>query len=207
MAKVTAKFGRLADDQTVARTAAALTRNGLTAFVVPSGEAAKQKVLELLPPQAEVMNMTSMTLEGISLAHLITQSGQFNSVRQQLNAMTDSASHTKRRLGAAPEWAVGSAHAVTADGHIFIASNTGSQLPAYAYGAAHVIWIIGTHKIVPDFNTAIQRLYEHSLPLESERAKQAYGVPGSAVNKILVVNKEVQPNRITVILVQEKLGF
>ena len=45
------------------------------------------------------------------------------------------------------------------------------------------------------------------LPLESERAHKAYGVPGSAVNKMLVVNREVTPGRITLIFVNEKLGF
>lgn len=201
------QFSRLADHATVARTAAALTANGMAAFIVLTGKQAKQKVLELLPPKAEVMNMTSMTLEGISVAHSILQSGKFTSVRQQLSAMPDSEAAAKRRLGAAPEWVVGSVHAVTEDGHVVIASNTGSQLPAYAYGAAHVVWVVGTHKIVPDFNTALQRVYEYSLSLESERAKQAYGVPGSAVNKMLVVNREVAPNRITIILVKEKLGF
>lgn len=207
MTKPNKQFSRLADDAAVARTAEALTANGLTAFIVPDGGQAKQKVLELLPPKAEVMNMTSMTLEGISVTQTILQSGQFTAVRQQLSAMPDSEAAAKRRLGAAPEWVVGSVHAVTEDGRVLIASNTGSQLPAYAYGAAHVIWVAGAHKIVPDFNTALQRLYEYSLPLESERAKQAYGAPGSAINKMLVVNREVQPNRITVILVKEKLGF
>jgi len=42
--------------------------------------------------------------------------------------------------------------------------------------------------------------------LENERAKKAYGT-GSGVNKTLIINKEVTPVRITMIIVKEKLGF
>lgn len=101
---------------------------------------------------------------------------------------------------------MGSVHAVTQDGHILIASNSGSQLPAYAYSAAHVIWVVGTQKIVKNIEEGMKRIYEYCLPLEDARAQKAYGV-GSAVNKLLIVNVEKVPGRITIILVKEKLGF
>ncbi len=42
--------------------------------------------------------------------------------------------------------------------------------------------------------------------LEDARAQAAYGVR-SAVNKVLVINREITPGRITVVLVDEVLGF
>ena len=111
-----------------------------------------------------------------------------------------------KKLGAAPEWAIGSVHAVTEDGKVVVASATGSQLPAYAYGSLHVLWIVGAQKIVKDMNEATKRVYEYVLPLESERAMKAYGM-GSNVNKELIFNKEVTPGRITMIIVKEKIGF
>ena len=112
-----------------------------------------------------------------------------------------------QQLGAAPDWAVGSVHALTQEGEALIASATGSQLPAYAYGASHVIWVVGTQKIVGNLEEGMRRIHEYTLPLESERARKAYGVPGSAVNKMLIVRGEVNKERITVIMVREKLGF
>jgi hypothetical protein len=112
-----------------------------------------------------------------------------------------------QKLGAAPDWVVGSVNAVTQDGHVLIASNTGSQIPAYAFGSGRVIWIVGAQKIVKDVETGTRRIYEHVLPLESDRAKKAYGVPGSAVNKLLIFNREAQPGRVTMILVNEVLGY
>jgi hypothetical protein len=45
-----------------------------------------------------------------------------------------------------------------------------------------------------------------AFPLEDARARAAYGVQ-SGVNKLLIVNREVQPGRITIVLVDEVLGF
>ncbi len=200
-------FGELADEQTIEKTKAALKANGLEAWVVNSGEEAKAKIMELLPPGAEVMSMTSMTLEALGIAKEINTAGKYASVRSKLTSMSkDSQGSEMRKLGAAPDWTVGSVHALTEDGHAVIASMTGSQLPAYAYGAGKVIWVVGAQKIVQDVAEGLQRINDYVFPLEDARAMKAYGVH-SGVNKLLIVNKEVQPGRITVIIVKEKLGF
>ena len=202
-------FEELVSEAEVEKTIAALKANGMDALVVENGEDGKQKVLEMLPEGAEVMNMTSVTLDTISLAKEITESGRFNSVRNKLNKMDRKTQGSEmRKLSAAPEWAVGSVHAITQDGKVVIASNTGSQLPAYAYGAAHVIWVVGTQKIVKDMDEARKRIFEYVLPLESVRLNKAYNLTmGSNVSKLLIVSKEVTAGRITVIFVKEVLGF
>lgn len=190
------------------KTIAALKENGIDAIVVETGEQARQKALELIPTGAEVMDMTSMTLEKIGLAKEIQESEKYISVKKKLFALDRETQHEEmQRLGAAPQWAVGSVHAVTHDGKVVIASNTGSQLAGYVYGASRILWIVGGQKIVRTMDEGMKRLYEHTLPRESIRAKKAYGVAGSNVSKLLIVNKEVQPKRITMILVKEVLGF
>lgn len=93
------------------------------------------------------------------------------------------------------------------NGQVLIASNSGSQLPAYVYGAAHIIWVVSTQKIVRDLDDAIKRIYEYALPLESQRVRKAYGMPHSNVSKLLIINREVNVGRLTLIFVKEKLGF
>lgn len=195
-----------ADMTTIETTIAALKENGIDALVVKNGEDAKKKILEFIPEGSEVMTMTSKTLEATGIAEILNESGKYNPVRPKLmDKATDP--REKKRLGAAPEYTIGSAHAVTEDGHVFIASNTGSQLAAYVYGADHVIWVVGAQKIVKNDDEAKTRLYEYTLPLESKRAHEAYGVPGSFISKLLIVNKEVTPGRITLIFINENLGF
>src|SRR5437763_1069008 len=111
-----------------------------------------------------------------------------------------------RRRGASPDYAVGSVHAVSEQGEVFVASASGSQLAAYVSGAGSVIWVVGSQKIVPDRAAAFKRIYEYSFPREDERAREAYGI-GSGVNKVVIVNREFMPDRITVILVKQELGF
>lgn len=206
MMKINDRFGQLADAETISRAATALKQNGIEAVIVENSAQAKQKLLALLPENAEVMNMTSMTLETISVVTEVLASGRYRPVRKTFEQMDKEQKREKAKLGAAPEYVVGSVHAVTEDGRVLVASNTGSQLPAYAYGSAKVIWVIGAQKIVKDFDEAMKRLYEYALPLEDERARKAYGT-GSNVSKILIINNEVKPDRITAIIVKEKLGF
>lgn len=195
------EFGQLAADERVAKTARALQANNIQAVIVENGQEAKEKVLEIIPAGAEVMCMSSVTLDAIGLSELDT-------VKKQLMAM-DSATQGRemRRAGSAPDWTIGSVQAVTEDGQVVMASNSGSQLPAYAYGAGKVIWVVGVQKITANLDAALKRIYEYVLPLESERVKVAYGMDRSNVSKLLVINKEMVPERITVILVKERLGF
>jgi len=191
----------------IENTKRALKANGFAVYFVETGAEAKQKTLELIPEGAEVMNMTSMTLDTISVAEEVNESGNYDAVRAKLADKSISPSE-KRKLGGGPDWTIGSVHALTEDGKLIIASNTGSQLGAYAYGAQHVIWVIGAQKIVKDFDAGMKRLYDYVLPLESARANKAYNITtGSNISKLLIINKEIQPDRAIVIIVNEMLGF
>ncbi len=202
-------FGTPASEVSIKRAIDALKANGIDAIVATNAEDAKKKALELIPAGAEVMTMTSITLEKLGITKEINESGTYDSVRNKLNKMDrKTQGREMQRLGAAPEYTIGSVHAVSEDGKVFIASNTGSQLPAYAYGAGHVVWVVGTQKIVENQEAAMKRIYDYVLPLESDRANKAYNsTAGSAVRKMLIVNSEGTPGRITIIFVPEVVGF
>ncbi len=200
-------FSELASDERIASAAAALERNGVRAVVVATGGEARSLVRSLLVEGAEVFNNTSRTLETIGVAEDIERSGRYQSLRLRLYQMDREMQRLEMRmLAAAPEYVVGSVHAVTEDGSLLIASASGSQLGPLVSGAEHVILVIGGQKIVADFDTGLRRIYEYCLPLEDERARRAYGVP-SGVNNILVINRVLAPGRVTAILVRERLGF
>lgn len=202
-------MNELANDSQIEKTITSLKQNGIEAEVVNTSEEAKEKVLMLVPKGAEVMTMQSMTLKTMGLPDII-DSSSYNSVRNKLSSMDRATQSLEmQKLGAAPEYTVGSIHAVTEDGKVLIASNTGSQMSAYVYASPHVIWIVGTQKIVTDMDAGIKRIYEYILPLESERLGKAYGDPNlkSNVSKLLIINKEIRPGRLHIIFVKEKLGF
>ena len=108
-------------------------------------------------------------------------------------------------IGGQPDYALGSVHAVTADGTLVIASASGSQLASYAWGAANVIFVVGAQKLVPSLEAARERIVEHSLKLEDARAYAAYG-QNSYIGKVLEIHQE-QPGRIHVVLIRQSIGF
>lgn len=198
-------FAEIASDEQIKRTTRALEANGIQVMVADNIEEAKEALFDTIPEGAEVFTATSKTLEGLGVLPEIDE--RYDSVRVRLAEMDPKMQWREMvKLGAVPEYTVGSVHAVTEDGTVVIASNTGSQLSGYAAGAAHVVWVVGAQKIVRDLDEAMRRIYEYSLPLEDARALEAYGM-NSNVSKLLIVHKDPNPGRTMMIIVKENLGF
>jgi hypothetical protein len=206
-ATTSTRFDTPADETRVTRTIAALEANGFSVVRAADAAEARQKVLDLIPDGAEVHHGASKSLDVTGIADEIANSDRYEALKPRIWSMDrQSQADEIRRLGAAPQVMLGSVHAVTETGSLIVASMGGSQLGPYASGAGKVVLVVGTQKIVSDLDEGFRRLYEHTLPLEDARAQAAYGV-NSAVNKLLVINREIQPGRITVVLVDEALGF
>ncbi len=162
---------------------------------------------DLVPDGAEVFLGASVTLEQVGIKDIVDKSGRFDALRPRMFSM-DRATQGReiRKLGGAPDYAAGSAQAVTEDGQVLMASKTGSQLGPYVAGAGQVIWVVGVQKIVKDLAEGLRRINEYCLPREEEHMQQLYST-GTSLNKILIVNGEMRPGRATMILVKEDLGF
>ena len=207
-AEITAeRYAQAATSQSIEKTTAALESKGIKVFVVDTPAAAKDQLLKLIPQGASVGSGASVTLDesGITAA---LDSGAYDYVRTRATAMDRQTQADEiRRILATPDYMVGSAHAVTEDGSLLFGSMGGSQIGPYASGAGKVFWVVGSQKIVPNVDEGLKRLHEYSLVLESERARKAYGIPGSALNNILIINGSIAPGRLTVILVRQPIGF
>ena len=201
------RFGTPADDARVTRVAAALEANGIGALRAPNAAEAKRIVLDLIPDGSQVHSGASQSLEVAGIIDEIEGSSRYDALRPRVWSLDrDTQADEIRRLSAAPDVMLGSVHAVTESGALLAASMSGSQLGPYASGAGRVIFVVGTQKIVSDLDEGLRRINEYSLPLEDARAQAAYGIR-SAVNKVLIINREIVPERITIVLVDEALGF
>jgi hypothetical protein len=201
------EFGMLASDEQITHTANALEANNIQVMIAGDSVEAKQLFFELIPDGAEVFLGASVTLEKLGIKDEIDKSGRFDALRPRMFAMNRATQGREiRKLGGAPDYAAGSVQAVTEDGYVLIASNTGSQLGPYAMGAGKVIWVVGAQKIVKDLNAGLRRIQEYCYPLEEEHMQQLYHI-GTSVNKVLIVNRESRPGRTTMIIVKEEVGF
>ena len=205
--EVVRRFGTLAEDARVRRASAALEANGIGVLRAANAAEAKEIVLGLIPDGSEVHHGASMSLDVAGITDEIDKSGRYESLRPRLFSMDrESRADEIRRLGSAPEVMLGSVHAATETGSLIAASMGGSQLGPYVSGAGRVILVVGTQKVVSDLEEGLRRIHEYAFPLEDARAQAAYGIH-SAVNKVLIINREITPGRITVVFVDEVLGF
>jgi hypothetical protein len=203
----TAGFADPAPAQRLERAAAALTAHGFTVEILDDAAAARARIQDLIPEGASVFTGASETLRLSGIEADISTSGRYQAIRPRVVAMDRvTEADDIRRLLASPDVVVGSVAALTETGSLVAASASGSQLPAYSGGAARRIWIIGGQKVVPDLGTALRRVEDRCLPLESARAQAVYGQP-SAINHLLILNAEPYPGRSTVLLLREAIGF
>jgi YkgG family uncharacterized protein len=201
------RYGTVADDARVKRTSAALEANGIKVLRAGDAAEARRIVLDLIPEGAQVHHGASQSLEVAGIIDAVDKSGRYEHLRPRLMSMDrKTQSDEIRRLGAAPDVMLGSVHAVTETGSLVVASMGGSQLGPYVSGAGRVILVVGTQKIVSDLEEGLRRVNDYAFVLEDARAQMTYGIH-SAVNKVLIINREVVPGRITVVFVDEVLGF
>lgn len=137
----------------------------------------------------------------------IEESGRYNAIRPQLRQMDRVKQNREwRKLASAPDFMLGSVHAVTEQGQVLVASGGGSQIGPFASGAGTVIWVVGSQKLVRTLADGLRRVEEYALPLESERMRQLIG-RDSMVNEILIIQGSLRPNRFEMIIVKQNLGF
>jgi YkgG family uncharacterized protein len=205
--EVARRFGTLPEDSRVSRAAAALERNGMRVLRAADAAEAKRIVLGLIPDGSQVHHGASQSLDASGITDELDQSGRYEALRPRIWSMDRQTQADEiRRLSSAPDVMLGSVHAVTETGSLLAASMSGSQLGPYVTGAGRVVLVVGTQKIVSDLEDGLRRINEYAFPLEDARAQAAYGVH-SGVNKVVVINREITPGRITVVFVDEILGF
>jgi acyl-CoA hydrolase len=134
------------------------------------------------------------------------ESGKYDAIRPKLYAM-DRATQGRemRKLGAVPDYELGSVAAITEDGALVVASATGNQTAAYAGGAGRVILVVGSQKLVKDLDAALDRIREVVFPYENEQVRARLGVD-TKLEKLLVMYGEWVEGRTTVVLVREPVG-
>ncbi|KAF9575813.1 hypothetical protein EC968_001601 [Mortierella alpina] len=205
-------YSKPASADRVAAAKAGLEANGFKVHVVESRGAAFNTLKSLIPAGASVNNAHSTTLEEIGFITYLKGETPWNNVHATILAESDQAKQgeLRRTIGSTVDYYLTSMSAVTEDGKLAHADLSGSKVGGVAFGAANVIVVVGANKIVKDEEEAWTRTNEFALAAESARARDAYGVPASAIVNYEVIRKAnpFSPDRIQVVLVKDSaLGF
>ncbi len=128
------RFTSLPDEHALAATVVALEEHGFSVEVVDALDAARAAVLARIPDGSSVMTNTSVTLAETGIAEAVDDGGgRWESARNAMFAL-DFATQAQemKAIGGQPDYALGSVHAVTADGTLVIASAMRADIPRKA---------------------------------------------------------------------------
>ena len=196
-----------ASAESISRTIEALAARNVDAVLVESREAALVKLKELVPEGCEVFVSTSETLDTIGYTQYMDGNDRYINLHDQMLAQPDAASQREfRRTTTTADYFVGSVQAIAETGEIVVASGSGSQIGAFAYGARRVIMVAGTQKICPTLAEAEARTRGYTLEMH-DRWLEGRGGSAAPIGKFLVMEYEPVAGRITMILIPESLGW
>ena len=197
----------------------ALAARGIELLHAADRREALRLVLERIPKGATVMNGGSHTLEEIGLPDALRDGYKW--LRPVIAATHDRAERTrKRREAVTADWLVGGVNAITLSGEIVNVDGSGNRLAGYAFGAGKVILVAGVNKVVPDLAAALDRIRNTAAVQECRKLEKntpcaltgrcdndACRGPERQCGKILIIENEKIAGRITVVLIDEALGF
>ena len=200
--------------------AAALAARGIGFHYAADRAAALAYLRARIPPGARIMNGGSATLEEIGFLDALA-SGGYQWLRPAIAATHEREERIRRRREATiADWLVGGANAVTATGEIVNVDGSGNRLAGYAFGAANVILVAGTNKLVPDLAAAFERMRNTAAVQECRKLgketpcaltgrcnNDACRGPERQCGKILIIENEKIAGRITLLLLPEPLGY
>jgi len=202
-------------DKKVKKTLKALTENGFQTFLVATKGEALEKVLSLIPLNANVGIGGSITIREINLIealrakeHVIfehwsqPEENQVEVMRKQLTS----------------DVFVASCNAVTEDGKLINVDNVGNRVASIIFGPKKVILIVGVNKIVKDLDEGLKRIKNIAAPANAKRrrAKTPCTVTGECADcnspqricrVTTIIERKPPLTDITVILVGESLGY
>ncbi len=157
----------------------------------------------------------SVTVQQIGLLDWLRQPHAFRLFDQYEEGISMEENVERRRKGLTADIFVSSSNAVTRSGYLVNVDGAGNRVAAQAYGPKKVLLIVGKNKIVDDVEAGFRRIEEVVAPKNVERVnKKAFSLKKEqryTVQNIqsvfVVIKKTDDKNRITLILVDEPLGF
>ncbi len=203
------KWNRMPSEDIIASATRAIKEKGnISVIRVENGSAALAKIEEIIPPGSEVMNGSSTTLIEIGYEDLLN-SGKpsWKDLHKAVTSVEDVAKRADvRRKAVTAEYFLSGVNAIAMTGELVSCDATGSRVGAWPIAAKNLILVAGVNKIVPTLEDALQRIKEYAYPLEDARARKASGTP-SRIGKCVILANERQTGRVTLILIDDRLGY
>jgi L-lactate utilization protein LutB len=203
------RWSKMPSEEDIASTIRAIEKKAnIKVIYVSNAAAAIEKIKELIPEGAEVMNGSSTTLIEIGYQDLVnSKTASWKDLHKVITSEDDAQKRRElRRKSVISEYFLSGVNAISMTGELVSCDASGSRVGAWPFAAKNLILVSGVNKIVPTLQDALQRVREYAYPLEDARIKKAQGT-SSQIGKCVILANEKQTGRITLILINECLGY
>lgn len=204
----------------VADLIANLNKRNIVGMYCEDKDAAHKKILEFVSESATVGFSGSQTLEQLEVIEMLESRGNliYNQYDPQLSR---DESMKIRKQGTMADFYLTSANAVSRQGELFFLTAYGHRSAGIA-DAKNVIVVIGRNKIAETAAAAMERARKVATPKNCQRLKwdTPCAVDGVCRSDVcfapqyvrmccqwLIIESEMNPDRLTVLIVGEDLGF
>ncbi len=197
-----------------------LKRRNIDGIYVDSKDEARERIRQLILKSATVGISGSKTLDELGIVALLGVSG-YEVFNQYKPGISREQSLQMRNLGCLADYFLTSCNAISEGGEMVFFSGYGHRTSGIA-NADNVIVVCGLNKIVPNLEQALKRSREYATVLNCKRLdwKSACLADGLCHKdiclapeykrmccQVLIIESEINPERIKVIIVGENLGF
>lgn len=179
-------------------------------------EEAKDRMIELIPPDSSVGVGNSKTLKDMNIAKLLKKRG--NIVFDKTLAENKAESEQVKKKSLLADWYITGTNAVSKEGHIVNIDHSGNRAAAMIYGPDNVIIVIGRNKICDTLDDAVKRARNISAPMNAKRA--GYNPPCLQLNRcvdcksdervcfnLVIIEGQFVKDRMKLFIVDEEAGF
>lgn len=194
-----------------------LEKRNMTAFYCEDIEACREKVLELIPGGSVISWGGSMSIHECGVPQALKDRGDCE-VLDRTKYITPEQQQDFAVKTFQSDYYLMSTNAITLDGELVNVDGNGNRVASLIYGPKHVIVITGMNKVVPDVKQGFDRVRNIASPPNTIRLGKNTPCantgkcgdcmsPECICNQIVVTRRSREKERITVILVNENLGF
>jgi len=198
---------------------AAFKRRNIACEVVADRAAARARAQALIVPGNSVTFTGSRTVHQVGLHdYLRAHANDYTLYDPYRPGIEWPERVAINRQGMNADWMVTGANAITMKGEIVNLDGTGNRVSGMIFGPKRVLIMAGYNKIVPDLTAAMKRVREVAAPLNNQRLKfgnpcEKDGVchdcasPTRICRTWGIIEGQMDPDRMTVLMVEEELGF
>jgi hypothetical protein len=193
-----------------------LARRNIRGLFAADRVAASQVILGLIPVTATVGFGNSATVKALGLAEALAERG--NTVLDKTSASAPAESRALKLAALLADWFITSANAVSLDGRLVNIDHSGNRVAGMLYGPEHVLVVAGVNKVAATYEEALARVRNVAAPqnarragfrppcLEAGRCVDCHS-PERVCNSLVVIEGQSDPERLTVLMINEELGF